>query len=340
MIIANGNERTTTTTLVTVNGTPIKLDEFNSNDESSSAQMNSTVTLETAPKLHKVVLEDISAEEYYKEHTEETTCKIYRFQILNEELKLMIDNSILDTGTAKPYRYLTGNFIRVFEKHVEAFEKMKVPIQKRNNIVYEESARNNTVYMRINGDCKLCPKSNRVKYVFTVKGKPADTDKYVEVETKCRGLHNHSGAHNGSMVNGHNSSNLSTPAKHSRLSLPTNPSNSSHNNASHHTAMNSSSTNGSNGGNERVVLLTKKRKYEEDFNGGSATSNGTGSSGSPPSSKLSSADKNVLNQVVNQISSKIMIKLDQINLKLNQISDRLFDLERKFETIEVAEIIW
>jgi hypothetical protein len=60
---------------------------------------------------------------------------------------------------------------------------------------------------------------------------------------------------------------------------------------------------------------------------------------SPPPSKLSASDKNALNQIVNQISGKIMIKLDQINLKLNQISDRLFDLERKFETIEVAEII-
>jgi hypothetical protein len=328
IVMTNGNDQSTrtTATLVTVNGTSIKLDEFDESQAQLNSSNSATVTLETAPKLQKVVLEDISAEEYYKEHTEETTCKIYRFQILNEELKTMIDNSILDTSTAKPYRYLTGNFIRVFEKHVEAFEKMKVPIQKRNNIVYEESARNNTVYMRINGDCKLCPKSNRVKYVFTVKAKPADTDKYVEVETKCRGLHNH-GNHNGSMLNGAGSSNQSTPAKASRLSLPNNL----------NSSVQHANTNG--GNNERVVLLTKKRKYEEDYANTSGSNNNGGGLSPPSSNKLSTADKNMLNQVVNQISSKIMIKLDQINLKLNQISDRLFDLERKFETIEVAEII-
>ena len=35
--------------------------------------------------------------------------------------------------------------------------------------------------------------------------------------------------------------------------------------------------------------------------------------------------------IANQIASKIMIKLDQINLKVNQISDRLFELERKID---------
>ena len=322
---SNTRTSTNTTTLVTVNGTPIKLDDL---DESNNpVNATTTVTLDSAPKLQKIVLEDISAEEYYKEHTEETTCKVFRFQIANDELKTMIENSILDTTTAKPYRYLTGNFIRVFEKHVEAFEKIKVPIQKRNNIVYEESARNNTVYLRINGDCKLCPKLNRVKYVFTVKAKPADTDKYVEVETKCRGVHNHN--YNSSMNGGGNSSANSTPTKNSRLSLPTI---SSQTNGNGNSASN----------NERVVLLTKKRKYEDDYSILHNTSSSNNPSASSPSSngnRLNANDKNALNQIVNQISSKIMIKLDQINLKLNQISDRLFDLERKFETIEVAEII-
>lgn len=53
---------------------------------------------------------------------------------------------------------------------------------------------------------------------------------------------------------------------------------------------------------------------------------------------LNLLDKNVINQIANQISSKIMIKLDQINLKVNQISDRLYDLERKLDSVEVAEI--
>ena len=333
---------TTTTTLITlnnsntvVNGVSIKLDDIDESelDQHSSQQSNSTttVTLDSGPKLQRVVLEDISAEEYYKGHTEETTCKVFRFQITNDELKNMIENSILDTSTAKPYRYLTGNFIRVFEKHVEAFEKIKVPIQKRNNIVYEESARNNTVYMRINGDCKLCPKSNRVKYVFTVKQKPADTDKYVEVETKCRGVHNHSsmtnGNHNTSINSPHATNNISSH-KNSRLSLPT--------------TLHSNNNNNNNTNGERVVVLAKKRKHE-DHDGSSSyqyqNSSMMGGGGGSPPGRLNAQDKNALNQIVNQISGKIMLKLDQINLKLNQISDRLFDLERKFETIEVAEII-
>lgn len=53
---------------------------------------------------------------------------------------------------------------------------------------------------------------------------------------------------------------------------------------------------------------------------------------------LNLLDKNFINQIANQISGKIMIKLDQINLKVNQISDRLYDLERKLDSVEVAEI--
>lgn len=121
---------------------------------------------EPGPGLQKIVLEDIKLEDYYNETMEESLCKQFKFQITNNELKMMIENSVLETNTAKPYRYLTGNFIRVFERHVELFEKQKIPIQKRNNVVYEESLRNNTVYMRVNGDCKLCPKANRVRYII------------------------------------------------------------------------------------------------------------------------------------------------------------------------------
>lgn len=129
--------------------------------EANSIQLNGT----NGPGLQKVVLEDIKLEDYYNETMEESLCKQFKFQITHNELKVMIENSVLETNTAKPYRYLTGNFIRVFERHVEVFEKQRIPIQKRNNVVYEESLRNNTVYMRVNGDCKLCPKANRVRYI-------------------------------------------------------------------------------------------------------------------------------------------------------------------------------
>lgn len=129
--------------------------------EANSIQLNGTNG--PGPGLQKIVLEDIKLEDYYNETMEESLCKQFKFQITNNELKSMIENSVLETNTAKPYRYLTGNFIRVFERHVEVFEKQRIPIQKRNNVVYEESLRNNTVYMRVNGDCKLCPKANRVR---------------------------------------------------------------------------------------------------------------------------------------------------------------------------------
>lgn len=129
--------------------------------EANSIQLNGTNG--PGPGLQKIVLEDIKLEDYYNETMEESLCKQFKFQITNSELKTMIENSVLETNTAKPYRYLTGNFIRVFERHVEVFEKQRIPIQKRNNVVYEESLRNNTVYMRVNGDCKLCPKANRVR---------------------------------------------------------------------------------------------------------------------------------------------------------------------------------
>lgn len=284
----------------------------NSISPSTSLTPSNTQTLISGPNLQKVVLEDINMDdEYMNELTEDATFKQFKFQILNSELKTMIDNSILDTSNAnKPFRYLTGNFIKVFERHVEAYEKSKIPIQKRNNIVYEESLRNNTVYLRINGDCKLCPKMNRVKYVFMIRNKPDDAEKFVEVEGKRRGIHNHTGFQNGE--------NLTPKAK--RLSLQ----------PSYH---------GLNQNDSRFSLVAKKRKYVDDDFGLTVKLSPNGENvASGCASSLSQSDRNLIAQISNQITSKIMIKLDQINLKVNQISDRLYDLERKLETVEVADI--
>ncbi|RNA30764.1 hypothetical protein BpHYR1_048682 [Brachionus plicatilis] len=139
----------------------------------------------------KVYLEDLNEDMSFNTSLEDSMLKQFKFQILYNELKNMVDNSVHDPNSTKPYRYLTGNFIKVFEKHVENYEKMKIPIQKRNNVVYEESSRNNTVYLRINGDCKLCPKENKVRYVFIVRKKPDGSEKFVDVEAKSRGIHYH-----------------------------------------------------------------------------------------------------------------------------------------------------
>jgi hypothetical protein len=57
------------------------------------------------------------------------------------------------------------------------------------------------------------------------------------------------------------------------------------------------------------------------------------------SGSMNFADRNYVNHFVSQLTGKVMLKLDQINLKINQISDRLYNLERKFESIEVTEIL-
>ncbi|CAF0912081.1 unnamed protein product [Brachionus calyciflorus] len=309
----NTTEQVTTTTTLDLSNTPTQTTLDTSISPSTSHTQTNTQTLISGPNLQKVVLEDIQLdEEYMNEITEDSTFKQFKFQILNSELKQMIENSILDTSNVnKPFRYLTGNFIKVFEKHVEMFEKIKVPIQKRNNIVYEESLRNNTVYLRINGDCKLCPKMNRVKYVFMIRSKPDDNDKFVEVEGKRRGIHNHSGFQNGENI---------TP-KAKRLSLQPYF---SHDN--------------------KMSVMAKKRKYfEEEFGLGiqKFTPTNIENLTTIPATSIQSinpTDRNLIAQITNQITSKIMIKLDQINLKVNQISDRLYDLERKLETVEVADI--
>jgi hypothetical protein len=339
-----------------------------SSSSNSSGELPRVITeensrsIELGPNLQKVVLEDIKLDEYYNDSLEESMCKQFKFHITNYELKSMIDNSVLETSTAKPYRYLTGNFIKIFERHVELFEKQRIPIQKRNNIVYEESLRNNTVYLRVNGDCKLCPKTSRVKYVFTIKNKPEADEKLVEVEGKIRGCHQHSlGADFGSVgttpqsitvvspVNNNNNNNRPKPQKISLGSLNGTPLNNSGNSSS--SLLDNSQ--------QQLVYVAKKRKINNSDFISSATfdtnnvlnitaSNYASSSTlSPPANSsrnqqqqqlLNLTDKNVINQIVNQITGKIMIKLDQINLKVNQISDRLYDLERKLDSVEVAEI--
>ncbi|RNA10563.1 hypothetical protein BpHYR1_026476 [Brachionus plicatilis] len=308
----NSAEQPTTSTAIELSSGPAQAALSAAISPSTSHTQTNSQTLIAGPNLQKVVLEDIQMDDdYMNDITEDSTFKQFKFQILNSELKQMIENSILDTSNVnKPFRYLTGNFIRVFEKHVELFEKIKVPIQKRNNIVYEESLRNNTVYLRINGDCKLCPKMNRVKYVFMIRSKPDDGDKFVEVEGKRRGIHNHSGFHNGE--------NMTPKVKRSSLQSYL-----AHDN--------------------KISIMAKKRKFFEDEYGlcsnkltVSGLENVTGLAGAAVS--LSPTDRNLITQITNQITSKIMIKLDQINLKVNQISDRLYDLERKLETVEVADI--
>lgn len=214
-----------------------------------------------------------------------------------------------------------------------------------------------------------------MKYVFTIKQKPEPDDKYVEVEAKIRGTHQHdslNGSFNGSM----NESQLNTTGGGGSSQQMTSSG------TRKRQSMNMSNGDlSANSTPDKMMLVNKKKKFNQkngtaasnDFansidnsissvtaaylstspmNGGNATNNrsavhsntstssnsNTNNSNSNTMNVISLSDKNVINQIVNQVSSKIMIKLDQINLKVNQISDRLYDLERKLDSVEVAEI--
>lgn len=328
--------------------------------------------MSNAPILHKVTLEDLNEgffdvnqlhaqlehhhhhhhhhhdehdiSELVDEESVDTTIKQmfkwYKIHITVGELNEMLENSVLEQSSGRSYRYLTGSFMRVFEHQVELFEKMRISIQKRNNIVYEDSSssRNHSAYVRINGDCKLCPKSDCVKYVFVVRRRPASNqpaDKLIEVDVKCKGVHKH-GINEFEMSSASSSSLPYSKAKSSCTSKSKAKSSKS-----------SIDKSANNNTTDRLVILAKKRKLvdEEDelmsiinspdnsisllLTGGVNSTNGQSSyneTGTP--SKQSG----------NQSLRKLMLKLDQVIMKLSQIDERLGNLEKKFDLIEVTEI--
>ena len=88
-----------------------------------------------------------------------------------------------------------------------------------------------------------------------------------------------------------------------------------------------------------MILINRKRKIFEDEQTGlnglnDSFNNSQNQPTDSPLNKLNINERQLASQIANQISSKIMIKLDQINLKVNQISDRLYELERKFDSFE------
>ena len=61
--------------------------------------------------------------------------KEFKFQLAYPELENIIANSVQDKNVNKPFRYLTGNFMKVFERQLDKLEGFQVGIQKRNNIL-------------------------------------------------------------------------------------------------------------------------------------------------------------------------------------------------------------
>lgn len=284
----------------------------------------------------------------------------FKFTIPYTELEKIVQNSVPDKNPNKPFRYLTGTFMRVFESQLFGLENFKVGIQKRNNILYVDPCRTSTVYLRINGDCKFCPRGNRVRYVFTIKKKPTGIEEFIEVNTKCRGIHNHTSkisftseqGYTESPINNSNSNSNSNsdqamnieknPLKNfdeSELATLKNSPNKINTLLNNKRFSNGSfcSPNSKNivfsnkmSVANKIIMLAKRRKLNDSENNNvnipvyqNMDENG-----------LSGVDHAMISQISNQISAKLMGKLDQINLKVNQISDRLYDLEKKFDNLE------
>jgi hypothetical protein len=343
----------------------------------------------------------------------ETVLRQYRFKIPITDFYLMLEDAVIEEKSSKQYRYLTGDFMRIFERHLEQFEKCKVQIQKRNNIVYDVPSRTSTVYIRINGDCKLCPRSSRVKFVFTIRKKPKGNEKFIDIDTKSRGNHVHNGVTiitTDITLPSTSNNNFSSQEENNNMLVTTTTMKSSFNNSNDSSSFNlnestksineqlkkkqfSSSNKNINFSNQRKNIPKKRKNtntsssqnenqnistFNEDndemnlLNTSSAslsnfneqlqtmiTSTPPPPLGPPPHQQqypsslrfgsssntlpfpsiptTSLADRVILSQLANQITSRIMIKLDQINLKVNQISDRLYELERKFENVDLPE---
>lgn len=194
--------------------------------------------------------------------------------------------------------------------------------------------------------------------MFTIKHKPEPDDKYVEVEAKIRGTHRHHDSSTYDDGDQQNSPNVSSRSsfggggasrKRKSLSCTSNDEMTSPQPSDKNQLLAKRKINQKN----IKIENTTTTSIENSISSVATTYLAASPTNSTPSglsrllqpttatttnNALSLSEKSVVNQIVNQISNKIMIKLDQINLKVNQISDRLYDLERKLDSVEVAEI--
>lgn len=260
----------------------------------------------------------------------------FHFQISLSELNTMVANSIQDKSGNKPFRYLTGNFMRIFENQMSKLEGYKVGIQKRNNILYVDRSRSSTAYIRVNGDCKYCPKNAKVRYVFTIKNKPVGTEEFVEVHTKCRGSHQHNGVNipqnyenRSSSCSSYNNESNKSSVSPLRTNSVLNENNKRLSNESNKSAA------------SKIVMLAKRRRLsninnvtnvdkECKVNEEVVVKNLNGLSGGG----LSIVERALVSEISAQVSAKIMSKLDVIDLKIDQICGRIYELERKFDNLE------
>jgi hypothetical protein len=83
----------------------------------------------------------------------------------------------------KKIMQLKGNYLEQFIKFINIVEVEVMKLQKRNNSIYEERKK---MYIRINADCKVCPKTDPAHYFIIIKRKLTENEKFVDVELKIK----------------------------------------------------------------------------------------------------------------------------------------------------------
>ena len=112
----------------------------------------------------------------------------HTFQISTKELEEITTEEKVQTVKNKNHLQLKGNYLEPFLKFINIVEGEEYKLQKRNNTFHEN---NNKMHLRINADCKSCPKKNGVHYVIMIRKKPNFNEKFVNVELQIKNKHNH-----------------------------------------------------------------------------------------------------------------------------------------------------
>ena len=102
----------------------------------------------------------------------------YKFQISTKCLDEITCQENVETVNGKKHKQLKGNYVESFSKGINVSEEMEIKLQKRNSALHEN---NKNVYLRINADCKSCPKNKPVHYVILIKKRPEINEKFVGV---------------------------------------------------------------------------------------------------------------------------------------------------------------
>ena len=117
----------------------------------------------------------------------------HKFQITRKDLDEITREDNIEYLPNKKRYQLKGDYVGVFKQFVNIIENEEVSLQKRNSSFYKaDNGEKNKVYLRINADCKNCPKTSEgVHYVFIINNKPNENEKFVDVLVEIKNDHNH-----------------------------------------------------------------------------------------------------------------------------------------------------